>query len=137
MEILLESVNGFPPFALHLAVSLLLLAVFMLIYSRITPYPELELIRQGNLAAAISLSGATLGYAIPLSYSSAQSVNLADMVLWGGIALITQLVVYAVVRILLIPGIVKDIEQGGVAQGAFLGALSVATGILNAGCMTY
>ena len=137
MQVLLESINGFPPFALHLAVSLLLLAVFVVVYTRITPYPELELIRQGNVAAAISLSGATLGYAIPLAYASAQSVNLADMVLWGGIALITQLAVYAFVRILLIPGLVKDIEQGGVAQGSFLGALSVATGILNAGCMTY
>ena len=137
MEVLLESINGFPPFALHLAVSLLLLALFVVVYTRITPYPELELIRQGNLAAAISLSGATLGYAIPLAYASAQSVNLADMVLWGGIALITQLVVYAVVRMVLIPGIVKDIEQGGVAQGTLLGALSLATGILNAGCMTY
>ena len=137
MQVLLESINGFPPFALHLAVSLLLLAVFVVVYTRITPYPELELIRQGNVAAAISLSGATLGYAIPLAYASAQSVNLADMVLWGGIALITQLAVYAFVHILLIPGLVKDIEQGGVAQGSFLGALSVATGILNAGCMTY
>ena len=137
MQVLLESINGFPPFALHLAVSLLLLAVFVAVYTRFTPYPELELIRQGNVAAAISLSGATLGYAIPLAYASAQSGNLADMVLWGGIALITQLAVYAVVRMLLIPGLVKDIEQGGVAQGAFLGSLSVATGILNAGCMTY
>ena len=137
MEILQESLNGFPPFALHLAVSLILLTMFVLIYTRITPYRELELIRQGNLAAAISLSGATLGYAIPLGYSSAQSVNLADMVLWGGIALITQLIVYAVVRTLLIPGIAKDIQDGQVAQGAFLGMLSLATGILNAGCMTY
>ena len=137
MEVLLESLKGLPPFALHLAVSLLLLAVFIFIYTKITPYPELELIRQGNLAAAVSLSGATLGYAIPLAYSSAQSVNLLDMILWGGIALVTQLIVYAVVRMLLIPDIAKDIHEGRVAQGAFLGALSLATGILNAGCMTY
>ena len=137
MEVLLESLKGLPPFALHLAVCLLLLSVFVFIYTKITPYPELELIRQGNLAAAISLSGATLGYAIPLAYSSAQSVNILDMVLWGGIALLTQLIVYAVVRMLLIPDIAKDIHQGSVAQGAFLGALSLATGILNAGCMTY
>ena len=108
-----------------------------MIYTRITPYPELELIRKGNLAPAISLAGATLGYAIPLSYSSAQSVNVAEMALWGTIALITQLIVYAVVRMLVIPDIAKDIQEGQVAQGTLLGVLSLASGILTAGCMTY
>jgi putative membrane protein len=137
MNLLLQSIAGFPAFALHMAVSLALLGIFIAIYTRVTPYREIDLIRQGNLSAAISLSGATLGYAFPLSYSSAQSANILDMALWGAIALLTQLVVYAIVRMVFIPDIAKGIEDGNVAQGTFLGMLSLATGILSAGCMTY
>jgi putative membrane protein len=136
MDILQQSISGFPAFIIHLAAALVVLALFVFIYIRITPYHEIELIRTGNIAAAISLSGAMIGFTIPLAKSIAQSGSLPDMLMWGGIALVVQLLAYAIVR-LLIPGIAKDIPEGHIAQGAFLGMLSLAIGILNAACMTY
>lgn len=135
MAILQQSITGFPAFIIYLVTTLALLAVFLFIYIRITPYHEIELIRAGNIAAAISLSGAMIGFTIPLAKATAQSGSLPDMLMWGGIALIVQLLAYAIVR-LLIPGIAKDIPEGKIAQGTFLGMLSLATGILNAACMT-
>ncbi len=137
MDILQQSIAGLPAFATHLVAALALLALFLIIYTRITPFPEFQLIRDGNTAASISLSGSTLGYAIPLSYASAQSINLPDMLLWGGIALVSQLLVYGVVRVFVIPDISKDISDGKIAQGTLLAALAIATGLVNAGCMTY
>jgi putative membrane protein len=135
MDILQQSISGFPAFVIYLASTLALLAVFLFIYARITPYREFQLIREGNVAAAISLSGAMIGFIIPLAKSAAQSGSLLDMLMWGGIALVVQLLAYAVVR-MLIPAIAKDIPDGKIAQGTFLGVLSLATGILNAACMT-
>ena len=37
----------------------------------------------------------------------------------------------------IIPDVSKGIPQGKVSEGIFLGALSLATGILNAACITY
>ncbi len=136
MDILQQSITGFPAFIIYLASTLALLAVFLALYVRITPYREFQLIREGNVAAAISLSGATIGFTIPLAKAIAQSGSLLDMLMWGAIALVVQLLAYAVARVL-IPGITKDIPEGKIAQGAFLGMLSLATGILNAACMTY
>jgi putative membrane protein len=136
MDIIPRSIAGLPAFALYLACSLALLALFITIYIRITPYREFSLIREGNAAAAASLSGTILGFVIPLAHAVAQSVNLADMALWGLIALIVQLLVFfAVSRI--IPGVARDIPAGKVAPGVLLGSVSLATGILNAACMTY
>jgi putative membrane protein len=134
MDILRQSIGGFFPFITTLAVALALLAMFLFIYVRITPYREIQLIREGNVAAAISLSGATLGFAIPLAQSAAQSGNLLDMLMWSGIAMVVQLLAYITAR-LIIPGIARDIPAGKTAQGAFLGVLSLATGLLNAACM--
>ncbi|HUP94666.1 MAG TPA: DUF350 domain-containing protein [Burkholderiales bacterium] len=136
MNILQISIRGFPAFMLYFATSLALLGLFVAIYIRITPYRELVLIREGNSAAAASLTGAMLGFVIPLARSVTQSANLADMALWGLIALVVQLLVYfACTR--LMPGLAADIPAGKAAPGIFLGAVSIATGILNAACMTY
>src|SRR4249920_3390215 len=123
MDILQQLTAGFPAFIAHLAVALLVLAVFLFIYLWITPYAEIELIRSGNVAAAISLSGAMIGFTIPLAKATAQSGSLLDMLVWGGIALVVQLLAYVVVRVL-IPSIAKDIPENHIAQGTFLAVLS-------------
>jgi putative membrane protein len=136
MDIIQHSIGGLPAFLLYFATSLTLLALFLAIYIWITPYRELALIREGNTAAAASLAGTIIGFAIPLAHAVALSVNLADMALWGLIALVVQLLVFfAVTR--LIPDIARDIPAGKLAPGILLGTLSLATGILNAACMTY
>jgi len=134
MDMLLQSLGGFIPFITTLAAAFVLLALFIFIYIKITPYHEIQLIREGNLAAAVSLSGTTLGFAIPLAQSAAQSGSLPDMLLWSLISMMVQLAAYFVVR-MTIPNIAQDIPQGKVAQGTFLGVLSLATGLLSAACM--
>ena len=136
MEVLEHFIAGAPRFALYFLVSVALLILFLIIYLRATPHREIALIRSGNVAAALSLSGTMLGFAIPLAHAVAQSVSLLDMLLWGAIAMVVQLFVFLVVS-RIIPEISRDIAGGKVAQGAFLGALSLATGILNAASMTY
>lgn len=135
MDIIEQSILGILPFLTHLGAGLLLLLSFIFIYVKITPYPELDLIRSGNVAAACSLSGATLGFSIPLAQATAQSGNLMDMLLWSVIALVVQLIVYVVVR-LIIPNIARDIQDNRIAAGLFLGAVALATGILSAASMS-
>ncbi len=133
---IMESFGGFDDFLLYLAIASVLLAIFVAIYVRITPYHEVALIRENNLAAAFSLSGALIGMVIPLANAVEYSVNPVDMAIWGFIALAIQLLVFVIARIAL-PHIAVDIPAGKQASGFFLGAISIAAGILNAACMTY
>ena len=136
MRELFDSFATFDDFLVYLAVSLALLAAFVAIYIRVTPYREIALIRQGNMAAAYSLSGSILGFVIPLTSAIRHSVSLGDMAIWGLIALLVQIAAFIVAR-LLFPAIVTDIPAGKPAQGFVLGALAIAVGMLNAACMTY
>ncbi len=136
MGVLFESMLGVPAFLTYFAATLALVVLFLAIYIRITPYPELVLIREGNVAAACSLAGALFGFVVPLARSVAQSVNLVDMLSWGAVAFVVQLLVYVGVRFTM-PDIVTGIPEGKVAHGLFLGAMSLAAGLLNAACMTY
>ena len=111
-----------------------LLAVFVLLYLFVTPYNEMALIRAGNTAAAISLGGAMVGYALPIAVSVAVSHNIGVMIGWGVVACLVQLMVYVIARLAL-PQINRAIPQGKVASGVFLASLSLGIGILNAGCI--
>lgn len=132
----LESFSGFDDFLAYLAVSLALVVCFLAVYVRVTPHREFQLIREGNLAAAFSLSGALLGFIVPLASAIEYSVGLVDMAIWGAIALLVQISAFVAVK-LLIPTLTEDIAAGKQAQGFFLGALSLGVGLLNAACMTY
>jgi putative membrane protein len=86
--------------------------------------------------SALSLSGALLGFIVPLASAIAHSVAWWDMLFWGGVALVVQLLSYFIVRVIL-PSLSQDISAGKVAQGLFLGTISLAIGILNAASLTY
>lgn len=127
-------INSLPVFAGFFATAVALLAGFLLLYVLVTPYNELTLIRNGNEAAAISLAGVIIGFALPIAVSVAVSHNLYAMIGWGVVAGIVQLLAYVVARLAL-PQINHNIPQGKVASGVFLASLSVGVGILNAGCI--
>jgi putative membrane protein len=136
MRQVMDSFAGFDNFLVYLAITLVLLRVFVSIYIRVTPHPEFTLIREGNIGAAFSLSGAILGFVIPLGASIRYSVNLVDMAIWGVIALVVQIAAFVVVRMTL-PSITDDIARGNGAQGFFLGSTSLGVGLLNAACMSF
>lgn len=126
--------NSLPAFAGYFATAIGLLAVFLVLYVFFTPYSEVALIREGNAAAAISLGGAIVGYALPIAVSVAASHNIVVMIGWGVVACLVQLLAYIVARFAL-PQINRNIPQGKVASGIFLASLSLGIGILNAGCI--
>jgi putative membrane protein len=136
MEFIKLSLGGFDEFIGYFGLSVGFVALFLAIYVYATPYREFALIRQGNAAAAASLSGSLIGFVLPLASAVIHSVNAWDMALWAAIALVVQILVYVAVRLIL-PGITRHIPEGKTGSGVFLGAVSLAAGILNAACMTY
>lgn len=126
--------SGLPAFASFFAAAIVILAVFLGLYTLITPYNELALIRDGNTAAAVSLGGAIVGFAIPLAVSVAVSHNLYAMLGWGVVAGCVQLLVFGAARLAL-PQINSSIPMGSLAAGVFLASLSLGVGIINAACI--
>jgi putative membrane protein len=120
---------------LYFALSIVLIALFIALYTAVTPHREITLIRNGNTAAAISLGGAVIGYSLPLAWAVAQSGSLTDMLIWAAVALVAQLIAYGITRVLL-PKLPYDVDEGKIAPAIFLAAISIAMGILNAAAMT-
>ncbi len=115
MEAVLESLTtGFPVLILHFLVTVTMLAVGITVYIWMTPYPEFKLIREGNVAAAVSLGAAILSLAVPLAFSMSVSVGIADIIVWGLVTLVILLIVYRIIDFLLrdLPARIKAGEIG-------------------------
>jgi len=133
---LADSLGGVNSFFLHFLASVLLVGAFAAIYVRVTPYAEFRLIGEGNVAPAVSFGGALLGFVIPLAGAVSQSVSFLDMLVWAGIALVVQVLVFLLLRCCF-AGLCRGIGEDRLAPAILLGVLSLAAGILSAACMTY
>jgi putative membrane protein len=125
-----------PDFALFFVVSLTLVAAYLTIYTVSTSHNEFGLIRQNNVAAALSLGLSLIGFALPLASAVVNAANVIDLLVWGLTAIAIQLFVYWLVRLLL-PGLSSRIANGELAAALFLGSASLAAGVVNAAAMTY
>ena len=128
--------SALPAFFSYFGTSMALLFAFLLVYVKITPYNEVALIREGNIAASISLAGALMGFALPIANVIAHSDTLEDLLAWGAVAGMIQLMLYLIAR-LAFPRLAEDIIHGRPAPAVFLAISSTVVGILNAACMTY
>ncbi len=136
MTMIYPSLSGLPNFLLYAAVGIALSFIFGVIYVRITGHDELDLIRKHNASAAIAFGSSMIGFSLPLSKAIAQASSVPDCVLWGSIALVVQLLAYAVAR-WLIPGLSQNIQQNAMASAIVVAAISIMAGMLNAASMTY
>lgn len=124
-----------PHFLAYFGAALLLAVAFLTLYVQLTPHRELELIRNGNSAAALQLTGTFLGFAIPVAMIIGHSVSIPDMLLWGAVAAIVQLLVFVVIARLLFRGISSKIDEGCASSGIFVGGMGLSIGLLQAACM--
>ncbi len=123
--------SGFPTFAAHGGMTLAIMMVGLWIHSWLTPYRELKLVRENNVAAGISLAGAFLSLSIPLAFAMASSLNWADLLLWGVVTLLVQLFALRFVDILL-PGMPRRISEGEISAALVLVAVKLSFGFILA-----
>ena len=112
------------------------MVAYLVVYTRITPHNEFQLIRDNDPAAAIALGLSLLGFVLPVVSAIAHSANVWDCLIWSAIALIVQIAVFYIVKIP-VPNLSERIANGELAAAIWLGLASLAAGALNAASMIY
>ena len=125
-----------PAFVAYLALGIVYFVAFVVTYVWITPQREMALIRDGNLAAAISLGGAAIGFVQPLASAIAHSVSLADLAIWGAVAWAVQLITHFVLR-LVVRDLRVKIEADVRSVALFVAVVAACVGAINAAAMSY
>ncbi len=122
-------------YVIHLLLAAVLLAVFFKVYTWVTPYDEVELIRRGNRAAAMSLGGAMGGFSLTVASSLLHTGGYREFFGWAAGALMVQLLAYLVTtRGLRISR--EHIESDNAAFGGLMGCIALCIGAINAACIS-
>jgi|ERR1700692_3309214 len=119
--------NAILAFLEYLGTSAVLLAIFVYVYARATPYKEFALIAHDNSAVAITFAGAVLGFTIPLVAAIYYTHSLVEMIMWAAITCFVQLGLLVALR-----SQAKRIEEGHISSAIMAASVSVAIGMLNA-----
>ena len=124
-------VAGFPILILHFSVTLLIFCIGVFLYIKITPFDDFKLIRDENTAVAISLAGSIIGLSIPLAFTMANSIIVWEILIWGFISIIIQLVAYRISDLLL-KDLPNRISSGDIGAAIILVSIKLACAIINA-----
>jgi len=135
-------------FLMYLGVTLPLLGVGIAVFLFTTPYKEFQLVRDGAdttdpqkaaaaKAAAHDLGGKILGLSIVLASAVFHSLSLGDLILWGLIGILFQVLVFYLFELLTPFKVVSEIPKGNVSVALFASRLSLASGLLMAALISY
>jgi putative membrane protein len=91
---------------------------------------EMKLIREGNTAASISFSGAIIGIAMPLASSLKASSSMTEIIIWGIVAIIIQLICFKIVDFL-ISDLPVRIEKGEMSSSILLFTIKISVATIN------
>lgn len=127
--------SGFPVLLLHALVTLALLGAGSIFYAVLSPWKEVDQVRQGNPAATVAFSGVLTGLAIPLAVSLSVSSSAADILIWGAVTVVMQLLAFRLVD-LVFTGLPQRIRQGEVSAAVLLVAGRLATALILAAALT-
>lgn len=122
-------------FFVYIVVAAVLFGLFQMAYTRLTPHKEFIQIREGNVAAAVALGGALIGFALPASNVITYSVSVLDVVIWAVIAAFVQLLAFTATSFVL-KDLSARITRGELAAAIYAASVSISVGFLNSACMT-
>jgi putative membrane protein len=135
-------------FLSYLAVTIPILGLGILVFAFTTPYKEFELIKNGAQtedpkkvaaakAAAHDLGGKIIGLTIVLASAVYHSVNLLDLLIWGVVGMVFQVLVFYLFEWITPFKVVSEIPNGNISVGIFASRLSIAAGLLMAALISY
>jgi|TARA_A100001234_G_C12554624_1_gene354681 putative membrane protein len=130
MEYISALITGLPFLISHLFITLCLLFIGITSYIFLTPIKELKLIKDGNISASISFSGALLGIGIPLASSLSVSNSILEIIIWGLTAIVLQLLCFKVTDTFL-KDLSKRIEDDQLATSILLFSIKISVSLIN------
>jgi putative membrane protein len=122
-------------FIAYFFAGMMTLALFIWCYLHTTPIHEIDLIKKGNTAAAVTLSAAALGFAIPLAKVIAQSVGPLDFVIWAVVAAILQIAGFRL-AMKVSPKLCDRIIEGQISDAIIVAVMSISIGLINSASMS-
>ncbi|GAA5103857.1 DUF350 domain-containing protein [Wohlfahrtiimonas larvae] len=130
-----ELVSQYILYLQYIALAVVMTGSFAVIYLWMTPLKEIKLIKEGNIACAISFGGALIGFCITITSSMSTTLSLLGFLIWSLLATVIQLLVYFVAT-RLIKNASIELAKNNIAVGCLFAAFSIAIGLINGAALS-
>jgi putative membrane protein len=135
MDIAIQSfVKGFPDFLMQAGVTLALLTAGCILHVLLTPMKEMRLIKAGNVSAGISVAAVIVGLAIPMAACLSTAATIYDILIWGAVAILLQLLAFRVADLML-RDLPKRIERDEIGAALVLAGVKLAAAMVMAAAL--
>lgn len=139
----LQQWSSFMNFLTYLVVAIPLLLIGIKIFMWQTAYNEMHVIRdaasadndikdEAGIAVAHSLGGKVVGQALVMASAIFHSVSIGDLVIWGVVGIIFQVLVSVAFEKLMPFKVSDEVCKGNIAVGLFSSRISFAIGLILA-----
>ncbi|MDA8226932.1 MAG: DUF350 domain-containing protein [Desulfitobacterium hafniense] len=123
---------------IYFGLSVLLMIIGVTGFVFTTKIKEFTMIGEGNVSAAILVSGRVLGLAVILYSAISNSISIFDLMTWAFIGIVTQIIANFLVEFLtrtysIETAIINDNRAVAIA----LASMFISIGLIIAGCLTY
>ena len=122
---------GFPHLIFYLLAMTAIYLVGLIVYVKLTPYRELELVQQGNMAAAVTFSALVVSLSLPLAACMAGKYSIAISVVWGIVSVVLQILLFRVTDAVF-KGMPERIANNEVPAATVFASFKIAGSILLA-----
>jgi putative membrane protein len=127
--------TGFPTFIIQLGMAIAMFAGSLVVYVLMTPHKELQLIRAGNPSASLAFAGVVVGLAIPLGSCLAHAFGAVDLLIWGVLILLIQILAFRFTDMIL-HELPRRIVEGDVAAAVFLMSIKIGLALILSGAVS-
>lgn len=123
---------GFPQLIFYLLMVAVIYVLAILVYVKLTPHKELELVQAGNVAAAVHFSSLVISLALPVAACLVKKFSLYDTGLWTAFSLVLQLFLFRMTDYIIFRGMPERIENGEIGPTLVLGAFKLSGSLILA-----
>lgn len=122
----------------YAVVSVVIILIGLVLFGWVTTkYKDWEEIENGNVAVALSVGGKIAGLAIILMFAILESNHVTVVMLWGGLGVILQLIIYFLFDFLTPKFSVQGkLKEGNVAVGVISLCVSIGIGFVIGASIT-
>ncbi|GAQ19424.1 membrane protein [Oceanobacillus picturae] len=86
---------------IYFAISVVIVLIGLIIFENMTrKYKDMEEVKNGNQAVALSIAGKIIGICIVLAFAIYHSIQIQETIIWGLFGVVLQMIAYGVFDLL-------------------------------------
>ncbi|AVQ99635.1 DUF350 domain-containing protein [Oceanobacillus sp. M65] len=123
---------------IYFAISVVIVLIGLIIFENMTrKYKDMEEVKNGNQAVALSIAGKIIGICIVLAFAIYHSIQIQETIIWGLFGVVLQMIAYGIFDLFTRKFSVEEqLRENNLAVGILSMAVSIGLALVIGASIT-